>query len=392
MFKVTITWMQCELANLIELLRSYPLSRKYETHRNSGFRYIHYGDIHTGIANVINEENNLPCILEGKYRTLKKDDIILADASEDYQGIAWPAVLNINPDENIVAGLHTIALRPKANIDSLFMYYTFLTTDFRKFGYRMGTGMKVFGITSNNLLKYNFNMPSKIDEQIKIRSIIDFINNVITLEQEKLNLILKMKHVFLRKVYSTKANDNMVLCKLNNYISKKGKINKENKEYIVSSVNNKKGFINQSEQFESTRLNNLDKSTYRIIEPKDFAYNPSRINVGSIGYNDTDNILIVSPLYIVFRLNDEINDRYFYYYTQTEKFLYEVNRNTEGSVRQSLTFENMGNINIPIPNNYQTQLLISQYFKKIDNIIFITEQKINRCKKIKTYLLQSLFV
>src|SRR5699024_7892528 len=327
----TDDWMQQKLSTLVELLRSYPLSRKYETLTKSGTRYVHYGDIHTGVVNIINKENELPSILEEEYKTLKKGDIILADASEDYQGIAWPAVLNINPIEDIVAGLHTIALRPKNDVDSLFMYYTFLTTDFRKFGYRMGTGMKVFGITSNNLLKYDFKLPSKIDEQIKVRNIIGLINNIITLEQEKLNHILEIKHAFLRKVYSTKANDNMILFKMNKYISKKGKINKENKEYIVSSVNNKKGFINQSEQFESTRLNNLDKSTYRIIDPKDFAYNPSRINVGSIGYNDTDNTLIVSPLYIVFRLNDEINDKYFYYYTQTEKFLYEVNRNTEGS-------------------------------------------------------------
>src|SRR5699024_195009 len=277
----------------------------------------------------------------------------------------------------------------KENVDIYFLYS--MAPFIKKEAIRRASGSTFLEISVTEMKKIKLYIPN-VYEQKKIGKLIQILDRIITLEQEKLNHILEIKHAFLRKVYSTKANDNMILFKMNKYISKKGKINKENKEYIVSSVNNKKGFINQSEQFESTRLNNLDKSTYRIIDPKDFAYNPSRINVGSIGYNDTDNTLIVSPLYIVFRLNDEINDKYFYYYTQTEKFLYEVNRNTEGSVRQSLTFENMGNINIPIPNNYQIQLLISQYFKKIDNIIFITEQKINRCKKIKTYLLQSLFV
>src|SRR5699024_7027253 len=200
----TDDWMQQKLSTLVELLRSYPLSRKYETLTKSGTRYVHYGDIHTGVVNIINKENELPSILEEEYKTLKKGDIILADASEDYQGIAWPAVLNINPIEDIVAGLHTIALRPKNDVDSLFMYYTFLTTDFRKFGYRMGTGMKVFGITSNNLLKYDFKLPSKIDEQIKVRNIIGLINNIITLEQEKVKKIEQLKESFLQNLFPKK--------------------------------------------------------------------------------------------------------------------------------------------------------------------------------------------
>src|SRR5699024_7111417 len=67
----------------------------------------------------------------------------------------------------------------------------------------------------------------KIEEQKLIGKILKNLDeNIIALEQEKLNHILEIKHAFLRKVYSTKANDNMILFKMNKYISKKGKINK----------------------------------------------------------------------------------------------------------------------------------------------------------------------
>lgn len=342
--------------------------------------------IHSGRDYKHLKKGKIPVYGTGGYMTSVDEALSTTDAV----GIGRKGT--INKPQFLSAPFWTVDtlffITAKDELDLVFFYYLIQNINWQR--YDESTGVP--SLSKKTIENIKVKIP-KIEEQKLIGKILKNLDeNIIALEQEKLNHILEIKHAFLRKVYSTKANDNMILFKMNKYISKKGKINKENKEYIVSSVNNKKGFINQSEQFESTRLNNLDKSTYRIIDPKDFAYNPSRINVGSIGYNDTDNTLIVSPLYIVFRLNDEINDKYFYYYTQTEKFLYEVNRNTEGSVRQSLTFENMGNINIPIPNNYQIQLLISQYFKKIDNIIFITEQKINRCKKIKTYLLQSLFV
>lgn len=273
---------------------------------------------------------------------------------------------------------------------SLFLYYLIQTERFLYYA-NISSGTRMPRASWENIQKQEFNIPS-IDEQKLIAKLLYQIEKMITLEQEKLEAILETKHAMLRRVFSTKTSDTMVSFKLSNFISKKGKVNKENKKYTVSSVNNKKGFINQNEQFESTRLNSLDKSTYRIVNPKDFAYNPSRINVGSIGYNDTNDTLIISPLYIVFRINDEIDNRYFYYYTQTEKFLYEVNRNTEGSVRQSLSFENMGNINIPLPKSYKTQLLICQYFNKMENIANNIEQKINSYKNIKAYLLRNLFV
>lgn len=62
------------------------------------------------------------------------------------------------------------------------------------------------------------------------------------------------------------------------------------------SVSNKQGFINQSEQFEDRIVASDDTSNYKVVKKDDFAYNPARINVGSIARLTSFEIGIVSPM------------------------------------------------------------------------------------------------
>ena len=63
----------------------------------------------------------------------------------------------------------------------------------------------------------------------------------------------------------------------------------------VLSVSNKHGFIAQSEQFEDREVASDDTSNYKVVKKDMFAYNPARINVGSIALYEMDNNGIVSP-------------------------------------------------------------------------------------------------
>ena len=67
------------------------------------------------------------------------------------------------------------------------------------------------------------------------------------------------------------------------------------------SVTNDRGFVPQSEQFEGRDMVGEDIKAYKIIHTNDFAYNPARINVGSIGYYKGVENVIVSSLYEVFQ-------------------------------------------------------------------------------------------
>lgn len=62
-------WEQRELKNLVTRVKSYSLSRSVETNSDTNTKYIHYGDIHTHVADKIEKGTKLPNIVPGVYET-----------------------------------------------------------------------------------------------------------------------------------------------------------------------------------------------------------------------------------------------------------------------------------------------------------------------------------
>ncbi|PAK80059.1 hypothetical protein B8W85_12220, partial [Lentilactobacillus kefiri] len=74
----------------------------------------------------------------------------------------------------------------------------------------------------------------------------------------------------------------------------------------------------QTDQFEDYSVASADLSNYYVIREKQFAYNPSRINVGSIAYKDLgDEISVVSPLYVSFSTKKILNDGFLWNWFKT---------------------------------------------------------------------------
>ncbi|WP_202820433.1 hypothetical protein, partial [Staphylococcus aureus] len=69
---------------------------------------------------------------------------------------------------------------------------------------------------------------------------------------------------------------------------------------------NKAGLISQTEQFDGSRLDDLEKTNYKFVEPNEFAYNPARVNVGSIAFNNLGMTVIVSSLYVVVKMSEDL--------------------------------------------------------------------------------------
>ncbi|KZT97218.1 Type I restriction-modification system specificity subunit S [Lactiplantibacillus plantarum] len=194
----TDPWEQRKLSSVVTPVKSYSITRDNER-KSTNTEYIHYGDIHKFTNTIIDDHVTLPNIADGDYIPLNEGDLVLADASEDYVEIAKPLVLFKTDGRNIVSGLHTIALHPH-DVESLFLYNVFNSQNFRRYGYKVGTGLKVFGVSSKNILKYSFNSPSMY-EQKKIDSILLKLTDLIAANEDKLNQLKKLKKYLMQNMF-----------------------------------------------------------------------------------------------------------------------------------------------------------------------------------------------
>jgi type I restriction enzyme S subunit len=176
---------------------------------------------------------------------------------------------------------------------------------------------------------------------------------------------------------------------LGEVLEKNKEKNKDRKYTLVQSVSNKFGFINQDEYFENRIVASKDTSNYYVIRKGCFAYNPSRIDVGSLAYKNDENISIISPLYVSFKAkNDKVLDLYLLNWFRSNGFIEQMI--FEGGVRNTLNFDNLIEISIPLPS-LPEQEKIAACLSSLDEIITAQTQKIEQLQRHKKGLLQGLF-
>ena len=141
----------------------------------------------------------------------------------------------------------------------------------------------------------------------------------------------------------------------------------------------------------SAVMKNLDITNYKIVRINDFAYNPARINVGSIARLKRYESGIVSPMYICFHSQNALLPEYLELFFYTQYFKHEMYKRLEGSVRLCLSFEGLTNIPIFIPE-ITTQREISIKVNSIETKIGIEETYLNALKVQKQYLLKHMFI
>jgi type I restriction enzyme S subunit len=121
---------------------------------------------------------------------------------------------------------------------------------------------------------------------------------------------------------------------------------KEQRLQVLSAV--RTGSLVPSEDYFTKQVYSKDIGKYIVVEPDDFAYNPARVNIGSIGINNFDFAGCVSPVYVVFRTEPEYH-HFFSFFLKSPNFKEEVRIRASGSVRQSLNYEDFALIQLIYP-------------------------------------------
>ena len=131
---------------------------------------------------------------------------------------------------------------------------------------------------------------------------------------------------------------------LANYVTEYSVRNKSNENIPVYSVTNSQGFC--TDYFDK-EVASKDKKTYKVVPRGYFAYNPSRINVGSVDWQKIEEKVIVSPLYNVFSVSENMEQQYLYYFLKSDIGKQMIKTKVFGSVRDNLKIEMLKEMTIP---------------------------------------------
>ena len=156
------------------------------------------------------------------------------------------------------------------------------------------------------------------------------------------------------------------------------------------SVTNDRGFVPQSEQFEGRDMVGEDIKAYKIIHTNDFAYNPARINVGSIAMYTGERPCMISSLYVCFKTTKEVNNEWLMQLLKTPKMNYYYNVNGEGGVRVYLFYPNFARIRMSIPK-IEEQKKIAKLLNLIDERIATQNKIIEDLKKLKSAIIEKVY-
>ena len=184
-----------------------------------------------------------------------------------------------------------------------------------------------------------------------------------------------------------KCKDEIVTRKriqLGTFISEYSVRNKNDLNIPVYSVTNSQGFC---KEYFGKEIASKDKTTYKIVPYGYFAYNPSRINVGSIDWQRCEEQVIVSPLYNVFSVSDSIDRQFLYYFLKSDIGRQIIQAKATGSVRDNLKINMLKEMTIP-DICLEEQKRCANILDKQQKIIEFRKQQLNELNN----LIQSRFV
>ena len=309
---------------------------------NHNGRYISHGERMISLQGF----NNCSC------KMLPKNSILFSSRAP----IGYVAIANNELCTN--QGFKSII--PNNNIvDSLFLYY--LLVYYKPVIENMGSGTTFKEVSASVMKNLAINIP-EIDEQKKIAAILSSLDDKIELNsrinrnlEQQAQALFKAWFVDFEPFKNGKFVDSELgkipegwkvveLGKVTKHITER--VGQKNDIKVLSPITT--GELVLSEEYFTKQVFSENIAKYIIVKPKQFAYNPARVNIGSLGMNTFTFTGCVSPVYVVF----ECENRYEHFFDclrKTKSFKEEVISRAIGGVRQSLGYKDFSLIKTIYP-------------------------------------------
>ena len=251
-----------------------------------------------------------------------------------------------NTDKPLLFSFNNIAFKIKDSAKEqilpqyLYMYYN--RNEFDRYAITNSWGSATELFSFEEMCDIDITLPS-IEQQRKYVDVYLALQNNLAAYQSKVEELKLVCDGYIEELRRKMKSE-----KIGTYINE---CNTRNDNLCVSKVQG----VESSGNFAETRANTngIDFHNYKIVKPNQFAYNPSRINLGSIALrNEFDGKCIVSPLYVVFEVIDteKLMPDYLLLWLSRSEFFRSTSFYASGSVRDTFGFDNMNDVAIPIPD------------------------------------------
>ena len=314
----------------------------------------------------------------------KKNDILVAKDGSYLKEIF------VNEIEDKKAILSSIAIfRPNLNIvNPYFLCYLLKSPEISNYTKEnCVSGSAIPRIVLKDFKKIELDIP-EICIQNKIVKILKKINEKIIANTHTNNNLYEIGKALYQEYFENEEyTNNYEIKQLSNVTTNNRNKIDQTKEYkVLSAVNT--GNLVLSDDYFDKQVYSKDIGKYLNVNKNEFAYNPARINIGSIGLNTFDFNCCVSPVYVTFSVDKDYID-FFDFYFKSKRFNAEVTLRASGSVRQALNYNDFGMIEIPYPTKEMIEKFNSSY-KTIKERININKTKISNLEQIRDTLLPKL--
>ena len=289
----------------------------------------------------------------------------------------------------------------KEKLDSYFIFTR--SEELKRYGETVGAGSTFVEVSGKQMANMELMMPKTMLEQQQIGEYFQSLDHLITLHQRKCEQTKTLKKYMLQKMFPQDGEkvpqirfegftEDWEQRKFADFTWDAGKRNKEDLDLEPYAITNEHGFIRQCAAHDDFGyMKDTDRKAYNIVQPNSFAYNPARINVGSIGYYKGVKNVIVSSLYEVFQTDNYVNDRFLWHWFKSDEFPRWIERLQEGSVRLYFYYDKLCECQLYMPS-LEEQEKIASFLDALDHLITLHQRKCDELKEVKKFMLQNMFV
>ena len=301
----TEDWEQRKLGELGSLKNGMNFSKEA---MGIGFPFVNLQNIFgNNVIDVTNLGKAMASDSQLKDYNLLNGDVLFVRSSVKLEGVGEAALVPQNLENTTYSGF-IIRFRDEYGLDNNFKRFLFGIESVRNQIMAQATNSANKNISQTVLENLCLKIPNK-SEQEKIGLYFSNLDHLITLHHRKY-----MKYADL-SVFDWEQR------KFADFTWDAGKRNKEDLDLEPYAITNEHGFIRQRDAHDDFGyMKDTNRKAYNIVQPNSFAYNPARINVGSIGYYKGVENVIVSSLYEVFQTDNYVNDRFLWHWLKSDEF------------------------------------------------------------------------